>query len=231
MIMNDFTSGHITSEEAAQIVADLRKELAGDGIEFFNGVSYRHLMMWRGGVATTHLTPPHDITGKPVEEHLPKGAGADLLRDLTRRSAAILREHPVNKARRAAGKAEASSVWFWGQGTRPVGADIEGALRRRRLGDIGGRSRQRPGTARRTELDQGSRRHRISRYRLRREGALRTRIAQVARLPAAAYRGARRGRSHGPRRSEEGSDRAYRRVDHRPDARRALARWAISRSC
>jgi len=108
-----------TSEEAAQIVADLRKELAGDGIEFFNGVSYRHLMMWRGGVATTHLTPPHDITGKPVEEHLPKGAGADLLRDLTRRSAAILREHPVNQARRAAGKAEASSIWFWGQGTRP----------------------------------------------------------------------------------------------------------------
>ena len=119
MIMNDFTSGHITSEEAALIVADLRKELAGDGIEFFNGVSYRHLMMWRGGVATTHLTPPHDITGKPVEEHLPKGAGSDLLRDLTRRSAAILREHPVNKARRDAGKAEASSVWFWGQGTRP----------------------------------------------------------------------------------------------------------------
>jgi 2,3-bisphosphoglycerate-independent phosphoglycerate mutase len=119
MIMNDFTSGHITSEEAAQIVADLRKELAGDGIEFFNGVSYRHLMMWRGGIATTHLTPPHDITGKSVEEHLPKGAGADLLRDLTRRSAAILREHPVNKARRDTGKAEASSVWFWGQGTRP----------------------------------------------------------------------------------------------------------------
>ena len=119
MIMNDFTSGHITSEEAALIVADLRKELAGDGIEFFNGVSYRHLMMWRGGVATTHLTPPHDITGKTVEEHLPKGAGADLLRDLTRRSREILREHPVNKARRAAGKAEATSVWFWGQGTRP----------------------------------------------------------------------------------------------------------------
>src|ERR1700675_1456717 len=107
MVMDDFTSGHITSEEAALIVGDLRKELAGDGIEFFNGVSYRHLMMWRGGIATTDLTPPHDITGKPVEEHLPKGAGADLLRDMTRRSHEILREHPVNKARRDAGKAEA----------------------------------------------------------------------------------------------------------------------------
>lgn len=120
MIMNDFTSGHISSGEAAEIVADLRKQLAGDGIEFFNGVSYRHLMMWRGGVTSTHLTPPHDITGKPVEPHLPKGAGADLLRDLIRHSAEIMRDHPVNKARRAAGKTEATSAWFWGQGTRPA---------------------------------------------------------------------------------------------------------------
>ena len=44
-VMNDFTAGHITSEEAAQIVTDLGRELAGGGIEFFNGVSYRHLMV------------------------------------------------------------------------------------------------------------------------------------------------------------------------------------------
>ncbi len=119
LVMDDFTSGHITSEEAAQIVDDIRIELGGDGIEFFNGVSYRHLMMWRGGIATTHLTPPHDITGKPVEPHLPKGAGADLLRNLTTRAAKILSAHPVNKARRAAGKTEANSIWLWGQGTRP----------------------------------------------------------------------------------------------------------------
>ena len=81
LIMNDFTSGHITSEEAARIVDDIRVELGGDGIEFFNGVSYRHLMM---------------------------------------RSAEILREHPVNKARRANGKTETTSAWFWGQGTRPA---------------------------------------------------------------------------------------------------------------
>lgn len=120
MIMNDFTSGHISSEEAARIVADLSKELGGDGIEFFNGVSYRHLMMWRGGVVETKLTPPHDITGKPIEPHLPVGPGADLLRNLITRSAQILAEHPVNKARRAEGKVEATSAWFWGQGTRPA---------------------------------------------------------------------------------------------------------------
>jgi 2,3-bisphosphoglycerate-independent phosphoglycerate mutase len=120
LVMGDFTSGHITSEEAAAIVDDFRRELAGDGIEFFNGVSYRHLMVWRNGLTGTKLTPPHDITGKPVEAHLPQGEGADRLATLMRRGAEILRDHPVNKARRAEGKTEATSPWFWGQGKRPA---------------------------------------------------------------------------------------------------------------
>ena len=120
MVMDDFTSGHITSEEAGRIVDDLRRELAGDGIEFFNGVSYRHLMVWRNGLTGTKLTPPHDITGQPVESHLPQGEGADRLSNLMRRAGDILREHPVNQARRAAGKTAATAVWFWGQGRRPA---------------------------------------------------------------------------------------------------------------
>jgi len=118
-VMHDFTAGHITSDEAAQIVADLRRELAGDGVELFNGVSYRHLMVWRNGTARTTLTPPHDITGKEIESHLPEGEGAQRLRDLMTRAASILARHPVNRARRERGLAEANSVWFWGQGTRP----------------------------------------------------------------------------------------------------------------
>ena len=119
-LMNDFTSGHITSEEAARIVADLREQLARDGIEFFNGVSYRHLMMWRGGPRTTKLTPPHDITGQSIAGKLPEGEGAERLSVLMKRSQEILRNHPVNLARREAGKTEATSAWFWGQGTRPA---------------------------------------------------------------------------------------------------------------
>jgi len=118
--MLDFTSGHITSEEAARIVADLRAALAGDGIEFFNGVSYRHLMVWRDGEPGATLTPPHDITGKPVAGHLPEGPGAGRLRALMERAAAILKDHPVNRARREAGKCAATDIWFWGQGKRPA---------------------------------------------------------------------------------------------------------------
>jgi len=119
-VMNDFTAGHITSEEAAQIVTDLGRELAGDGIEFFNGVSYRHLMVWREGSAKTTLTPPHDITGKEIDSHLPKGEGAPRLNDLMRRASALLAEHPVNHGRRERNLPEANSIWFWGQGTRPA---------------------------------------------------------------------------------------------------------------
>jgi 2,3-bisphosphoglycerate-independent phosphoglycerate mutase len=120
LIMSDFTSGHITSEEAARIVDDLRRELAGDGIEFFNGVSYRHLMVWRHGLTGTQLTPPHDITGKPIAPHLPQGEGADRLSTLMKRAGEILSNHPVNQSRRAAGKTAATAVWFWGQGKRPA---------------------------------------------------------------------------------------------------------------
>jgi 2,3-bisphosphoglycerate-independent phosphoglycerate mutase len=119
-LMHDFTSGHITSEEAARIVDDIRRELAGDGIEFFNGVSYRHLMVWRNGLTGAKLTPPHDITGKPVGPHLPQGEGADRLSALMSKASEILRGHPVNQARRDAGKTPATAVWFWGQGKRPA---------------------------------------------------------------------------------------------------------------
>ena len=119
-IMADFTAGHISSAESAAVVADLRSGLSDDGMEFFNGVSYRHLMVWRNGISGMRLTPPHDITGKAVSEYLPAGEGADRLSSIMSEAAAILSDHPVNRARRVAGKPEATSVWFWGQGRRPA---------------------------------------------------------------------------------------------------------------
>jgi 2,3-bisphosphoglycerate-independent phosphoglycerate mutase len=119
-MMQDFTAGHITSEEAGQIVADLRSAMAGDGIELFNGVSYRHLMIWRDGIGGTRLTPPHDIIGKPIAQHLPAGEGAERLRTLMDRAREVLSSHPLNLARRGKGLPEANSVWFWGQGLRPA---------------------------------------------------------------------------------------------------------------
>jgi 2,3-bisphosphoglycerate-independent phosphoglycerate mutase len=119
-VMGDFTAGHISSEEAAEIVADLRKSLTGTDFEFHNGVSYRHIMVWHGGPVDTALTPPHDISDKAIADYLPKGAGAERLRALMAQAAEILAHHPVNLARLGAGKPMANSVWFWGQGKRPA---------------------------------------------------------------------------------------------------------------
>lgn len=125
IIMEDFTSGHITNQEAAHLVADLSRELGNDNIEFHKGVSYRHLMVWRGGITGTQLTPPHDLTGKPIASHLPSGPGADHLDSLALRAAEILGDHPVNRARLEAGKPPATNIWFWGQGKRPAVPTLE----------------------------------------------------------------------------------------------------------
>ena len=118
--MEDFTAGHITSEEAAEIIRDLNRELGGDGIEFFPGVSYRNLMVWRSGKEKMETTPPHDITDKGTAPHMPTGDGAERLADLMRRSREILAAHPVNKKRAQRGERRATTIWLWGQGRAPA---------------------------------------------------------------------------------------------------------------
>jgi 2,3-bisphosphoglycerate-independent phosphoglycerate mutase len=118
-VMEDFTSGHITTEEAAQIIGDLGRMLTGDGIEFFPGVSYRHLMVWRNGQEKMATTPPHDITDQKINAYLPTGDGAERLLKLMQGSQPILARHPVNAKRRAEGKRQATTIWLWGQGRAP----------------------------------------------------------------------------------------------------------------
>jgi 2,3-bisphosphoglycerate-independent phosphoglycerate mutase len=118
--MQDFTAGHIPSEQATEIVRDLNQQLGGDGIEFHPGVSYRHLMVWRHGKAAMHTTPPHDITDRNVAAYLPTGEGADVLQRLMTASQDLLAHHRVNSERRERGERAATSVWLWGQGKRPA---------------------------------------------------------------------------------------------------------------
>jgi len=117
--MEDFTSGHISTEEAGEIIRDLDRALGGDGIEFFPGVSYRHLMVWRNGKEGMATTPPHDITDQKTAGYLPRGDGAERLLRLMAASRPILAAHPVNKKRQAEGHRQATSIWLWGQGRAP----------------------------------------------------------------------------------------------------------------
>jgi len=119
IIMDDFSAGHIETDDAREIIADLQKELGSDLFSFHPGVSYRHLMVWKNGVSDFKLTPPHDISDKPITGHLPSGLGSDKLLELMNHSQMFLKNHKVNARRKAAGKKEANSVWFWGQGKAP----------------------------------------------------------------------------------------------------------------
>ncbi len=126
--MRDFTAGHIGNDEGRQFVAALQAVLgglvSGGRLEFHAGVSYRNILVYRADRPApfsneTKTQPPHDIPDRPIAEHLPKGPGSDLLRDLMQRSRAVFADHPVNLARRAAGKPAATQIWLWGQGKAP----------------------------------------------------------------------------------------------------------------
>jgi len=118
-VMEDFTAGHISSAEAAEIIRDIEHELGGDGVEFHPGVSYRHLMVWRRGIEAMKTTPPHDITDQEIEPYLPRGEGAERLNHLMERSRALLARHRVNHQREKRGERRATSIWLWGQGRAP----------------------------------------------------------------------------------------------------------------
>lgn len=117
--MIDYSSDEITTDEASELIDALNEGLSNEFLEFYSGISYRHILIIHGGNANVTLTPPHDITGKKVFDYLPKGEGKDILLDLMKKSHEILKNHPVNLKRKAKGKRCANTCWFWGVGSKP----------------------------------------------------------------------------------------------------------------
>ena len=118
-VMVDYSAGEISTAEAAELIKAVEKELHTDIIHFYNGVSYRHLLVWTGGSTNVTLTPPHDISDKKIGDYLPKGDNSEKLLELLKRSNEILKNHPINQKRIREGKNPATSLWFWGEGTKP----------------------------------------------------------------------------------------------------------------
>jgi len=121
--MEDYSAGHITTAAAGELIKALNEKLGSDEVEFFPGVSYRHILKLKGRAETLQATctPPHDIPGKPVKEYLPQGAGSDFLINLMARSESVFKDHPVNIARKKRGQLPATGIWlFWGSGQLPA---------------------------------------------------------------------------------------------------------------
>ena len=115
--MKDFAAGHITSEEGAELFKSLQEKVSG--ITFYPGVSYRNVMMFPGGKGA-ETYPPHDIVDEVVDDYMPKGPDADTLMKLMVRAADVFENHPVNVARKAAGKNPATTIWPWSAGKKPA---------------------------------------------------------------------------------------------------------------
>ena len=120
MTMADYSAGEITTDEAHELICYLKTKLDGDGLKLYPGVSYRHCLVAENGKTGHDFTPPHDISDRKITQYLPKGPNAERYLALMKRSCELLKDHPVNRARAAAGKNPANSLWLWGEGTKPA---------------------------------------------------------------------------------------------------------------
>ncbi len=124
--LSDFTAGHITSEEGRALMEAIQDRVGRPNVEFYPGVSYRNLMIYRGMpgerpfAEDTLTTPPHDQPGQPAVDFLPRGTGSELLREFMEEGTAVVKDHSVNLARLASGKSPANAIWLWGQGKAPA---------------------------------------------------------------------------------------------------------------
>ena len=123
--IKNHSAGHISTEEADELVQALQAELGNDRVRFHTGIQYRHLLVIKGGDKRISCTPPHDVPGQPfrprmVQADVPEAQEtADIINELILRSQEVLKNHPVNLRRISEGKDPANSIWPWGGGYRP----------------------------------------------------------------------------------------------------------------
>ena len=124
--IKNHSAGHISNEEADELIQFLQKELGSETINFFTGVSYRHLLKIKGGIKNIKCTPPHDVPGTPSTNVMISANDsesentANLLNELILKSQTLLENHPVNIKRAAQGKDKANSIWPWSPGYKPT---------------------------------------------------------------------------------------------------------------
>ena len=124
--IKNHSAGHVSTPEARELIKYLDDHLGSDRIYFYPGVSYRHLLVIKGGDKSLNCTPPHDVPGAPVADVLPSAtnqagtATAALLLELIDKSRQLLEAHPVNLKRLQDGKDMANSIWPWSPGYKPV---------------------------------------------------------------------------------------------------------------
>lgn len=123
--IKNHSAGHISTAEAIELIEALNENFGDEKVRFYPGVSYRHLLVIKGGNKSLKCVPPHDVTGTPVVDVLPCSSvesgeeTAQLLLNLIHQSSELLENHPVNVKRKMEGKDPANSIWPWSPGYKP----------------------------------------------------------------------------------------------------------------
>ncbi|MEM3400382.1 MAG: cofactor-independent phosphoglycerate mutase [Candidatus Micrarchaeia archaeon] len=129
--LEDYSGGHVKTEEAHELIKTISKHFGGKGIEFYAGVGYRHILVLRNYSGDIKTMPPHNLPRFKISEYLVKPTSpagkktAELLNHFILSSREILGNHPVNKGRISKGERPANMVWFWGQGKKPTLENFE----------------------------------------------------------------------------------------------------------
>lgn len=119
LIMDDYSAGHISTEEATELIEAINRYAANDKVEIIPGVSYRHILIWRGGSGGLHTYPPHDLLGKNIWFAFQAYEEEPFLKDFILKAIEVLEKHPINQKRKAENKPPANAIWPWGQGRTP----------------------------------------------------------------------------------------------------------------
>jgi len=120
LVLTDYSAGHISSEHGRVLITALQENLGNESFHFYPGVSYRHLLVWRGGRSDLSITPPHDVTGQPVAEYWQVYDEVSELRSLMEAARRVLSDHELNRQLAAEGKRTGNAIWLWGQGVAPI---------------------------------------------------------------------------------------------------------------
>ncbi len=120
LLMQDYCGGHISTAEAAELIGDLERRFGNEKIKLYPGVSYRHLLVYRGKITGLNTFPPHDYTGQYVDELWRGYRTVPEINEFMEASRSVLATHPVNRKRQEAGLLPANGVWLWGEGVSPA---------------------------------------------------------------------------------------------------------------
>ena len=117
------SAGHISTGEAAELIDALNEKLGSERVKFHKGVSYRHVLVVKGGLQGIDFTPPHDVPGALLADVMPRGNASNptlrLITGLMQRSRQVLEDHPINRTRKAQGKCPGNMIWPWSAGYKP----------------------------------------------------------------------------------------------------------------